>query len=111
MTIMRVDKGHDDVVVGFTFGSYDDHSNDGDISHSDNYENAQLKLNLTFVPDQLWDNDEEWDTVEQAIREEVDVNNEEGVDSGSSGHCIDHQIPNDDELILDITRTWVSLSV
>ena len=78
-----------DKVAGFTVKSYRSEGAVGTLPSDGEYK---------FGYDPMWDNDEEWDQVEEEIQAEL---NEDGV-----SEVVDN-VPQDDEEIVDTTKNWV----
>lgn len=106
-------------VVGFTVKSYKDPNKIGTLVSDGNFQ---------FAPDPMWDNDEDWDALEEKIRaaaaedeesyndglEEDDEEEEDGESAAAAKPEpevlpeIENKIPDDDGLIIDVTKAWVN---
>ena len=88
-----------DTVTGFTVKSFRNPNKIGTFSSDGE---------LEFAPDPMWDNDDDWDLVEQQIAaESAEYADEDGEDIDDMPQ-IEDVVPNDDDKIIDITKTWVS---
>ena len=89
-----------DVVVGFTVKSFRNPNKVGTLASDGNFE---------FAPDPMWDNDDDWDLVEQQIAADCAEYTDEDEIDNSNLPDIEELIPDNDGKIVDVTKAWVSL--
>lgn len=97
-------------VVGFTVKSYRDRQKIGTLASDGNFE---------FAPDPMWDNDDEWDALELEIAKtakedsesddgDLEGGGEFGVTTMEGLPEIVDKVPEDDDVLIDITKKWVN---
>lgn len=104
-------------ITGFTVKSFKDRNKIGTLVSDGNFQ---------FAPDPMWDNDDEWDALEKEIAraardEEEMYDNPDDNDGVSNGGTLDedamimkglpeivNKIPDEDDTIVTITKTWVN---
>ena len=87
-------------VTGFTVKSYKDPNKIGTFANDGNFE---------FAPDPYFDNDD-WDLLDDKIRATAKEEAEEDDDDLDLESLpeIENKIPDDDEILLDVTKKWVN---
>lgn len=95
-------------VTGFTVKSFKDRNKVGTLVSDGNFQ---------FAPDPMWDNDDEWDLLEKDIAEMASedgdydssnvVKDGDELDNTSLPEIV-NKIPDDNDVIIDITKKWVN---
>ncbi len=100
LTPIQEKKNGKNVVTGFTVKSYKDPQKVGTFASDGNF---------NFAPDPFFD-DDEWDAVEAQIRATAREEEEEDDDEldAESLPAIENKIPDDDNILLDVTKKWVN---
>lgn len=94
-------KGGKTTVVGFTVKSFKDRNKIGTFASDGNFE---------FAPDPLW-NDDDWDLIDNEIKaaaaEDAEADDDDESDFSDLPEISD-RVPDNDEQIISITKTWVN---
>jgi hypothetical protein len=98
LTPIQEKKNGKSVVTGFTVKSYKDPNKVGTFASDGNFK---------FAPDPYFDNDD-WDMLEDQIRQAAKDDEEDDDLDMDDLPEIENKIPDDDEVLYDVTKKWVN---